>query len=94
MPRTRDQPGFKRCVGCLAFPLVDHDARHWRELFTGNTALIPAAVMEGKATKKDMMKNWVTSYLGNFWIHRRTCLRSGTLGAAPGVSRGQVLHAF
>jgi formate/nitrite transporter len=58
------------------------------ELFTGNTALIPAAVMEGKATKKDMMKNWVASYLGNFvgsLFLAYLVFKSGTLGAAPGA---------
>jgi formate/nitrite transporter FocA (FNT family) len=58
------------------------------ELFTGNTALIPAAVMEGKATKKDMMKNWAASYLGNFvgsLLLVFLVFKSGTLGAAPGA---------
>jgi formate/nitrite transporter len=58
------------------------------ELFTGNTALIPAAVMEGKATKKDMMKNWVASYLGNFvgsLFLAYLVFKSGTLGTAPGA---------
>ncbi|KAL4451702.1 hypothetical protein ABPG75_007364 [Micractinium tetrahymenae] len=35
------------------------------ELFTGNTALLPAAVYEGKATMGQLAKNWVGSYLGN-----------------------------
>ncbi|PRW57490.1 nitrite transporter NAR1 [Chlorella sorokiniana] len=35
------------------------------ELFTGNTALLPAAVYEGKATVRQLLKNWVGSYLGN-----------------------------
>lgn len=28
------------------------------ELFTGNTALLPAAVYEGKATVPQLLKNW------------------------------------
>ena len=36
------------------------------ELFTGNTALVTAAVAEGKATPKDLIKNWTASYIGNF----------------------------
>ena len=35
------------------------------ELFTGNTALLPVAVFEGKATMQQLLKNWVGSYLGN-----------------------------
>ena len=30
------------------------------ELFTGNTALLPVAVYEGKATLKQLAKNWVS----------------------------------
>ena len=36
------------------------------ELFTGNTALVTGALMEGKTTKKNLIKNWTASYLGNF----------------------------
>ena len=36
------------------------------ELFTGNTALVTAAVIEKKATMKDLVKNWFFSYGGNF----------------------------
>jgi len=36
------------------------------ELFTGNTLMVTAAVLEGKATWKDLTKNWTLSYLGNF----------------------------
>ena len=35
------------------------------ELFTGNTALVTAAVLEGKATMGQLAKNWFWSYLGN-----------------------------
>jgi formate transporter len=56
------------------------------ELFTGNTALVTAAVMEGKATKKDLIKNWAASYIGNFIgsiLLAYLCFKSGTLGNAP-----------
>lgn len=56
------------------------------ELFTGNTALVTAAVMEGKATKKDLVKNWVASYAGNFvgsLLLAYLAFKSGTLGSAP-----------
>lgn len=36
------------------------------ELFTGNTALVTAAVLEGKADKQGLLKSWVSSYAGNF----------------------------
>eukprot|EP01038_Epipyxis_sp_PR26KG_P005178 gene5178-7205_t len=55
------------------------------ELFTGNTALVGAAVIEGKADLKSLAKNWVFSYLGNFigsillaWL----AYTSGTLGVS------------
>ncbi|KXZ49556.1 hypothetical protein GPECTOR_20g410 [Gonium pectorale] len=35
------------------------------ELYTGNTAFVAAAVMEKKASVKDLLKNWTFSYLGN-----------------------------
>lgn len=57
------------------------------ELFTGNTALVTAAVMEGKTTKKDLIKNWSASYLGNFvgsLLLAYLVFKSGTLGTAPG----------
>lgn len=56
------------------------------ELFTGNTALVTAAVQEGKATYKDLTKSWVSSYLGNFvgsLILAYLAFKSGTLGNAP-----------
>jgi len=56
------------------------------ELFTGNTALVAAAVAEGKTTKKDLIKNWSASYLGNFagsLLIAYLCFKSGTLGSGP-----------
>mmetsp|Transcript_5823 Transcript_5823/g.15194 ORF Transcript_5823/g.15194 Transcript_5823/m.15194 type:complete len:338 (+) Transcript_5823:210-1223(+) len=35
------------------------------ELFTGNTALVTAAVYEGKATVRQLVKSWSVSYVGN-----------------------------
>lgn len=58
------------------------------ELFTGNTALVGAAAMEGKVSKEDLSKSWIASYAGNFvgslllaWL----AFKSGTLGDAPGA---------
>ena len=56
------------------------------ELFTGNTALVTAAAMEGKTTKQDLIKNWVASYAGNFvgsLFLAYLAYKSGTLGNAP-----------
>lgn len=36
------------------------------ELFTGNTAVVTSAVIEGKASTGGLLKNWIFSYLGNF----------------------------
>jgi formate/nitrite transporter len=36
------------------------------ELFTGNTALVGAALIEKKTTVKALLKNWSVSYAGNF----------------------------
>ena len=36
------------------------------DLFTGNTMLVTMAKFEGKASTRDLLKNWGVSYLGNF----------------------------
>lgn len=56
------------------------------ELFTGNTAILTVALLEKKATFKDLLKNWTASYSGNFLGSLLMCalvLLSGTLGAGP-----------
>ena len=58
------------------------------ELFTGNTALVTGAYMEGKIKKEALFKNWIASYLGNFvgsLLLAYLAFKSGTLGAAPGA---------
>eukprot|EP00929_Paragymnodinium_shiwhaense_P113754 TRINITY_DN82059_c0_g1_i1.p2 TRINITY_DN82059_c0_g1~~TRINITY_DN82059_c0_g1_i1.p2 ORF type:complete len:267 (-),score=63.17 TRINITY_DN82059_c0_g1_i1:243-1043(-) len=37
------------------------------ELFTGNTALVTLALLEGKATFGQLLKSWSVSYAGNFF---------------------------
>ena len=56
------------------------------ELFTGNTALVTGAYMEGKISKQQLLKNWICSYAGNFvgslllaWL----VFKAGTLGTSP-----------
>jgi len=59
------------------------------ELFTGNTALVTAARMEGKITTKDLMKSWVSSYLGNFvgsLLLAYLAFNGGTLGNGPAAA--------
>lgn len=56
------------------------------ELFTGNTALVTAAYMEGKTSKENLAKNWCWSYLGNFagsLLLAYLAFKSGTLGGGP-----------
>lgn len=56
------------------------------ELFTGNTALVTAAWKEGKTDFKSLMKNWTSSYAGNFVgsiLLAYLAFKSGTLGNAP-----------
>jgi len=59
------------------------------ELFTGNTALVGAAYMEGKTSRNNLVKNWVSSYMGNFvgsLILAYLAFKSGTLGAGPAAA--------
>jgi len=59
------------------------------ELFTGNTALVGAAFMEGKTSKGDLAKNWISSYIGNFvgsLILAYLAFKSKTLGAGPAAA--------
>jgi formate/nitrite transporter FocA (FNT family) len=56
------------------------------ELFTGNTAVVTAAYMEGEIELKDLIKNWVNSYAGNFvgsLLLAYLAFKSGTLASGP-----------
>lgn len=56
------------------------------ELFTGNTALVTAAYKEGKVSFGELMKSWVTSYVGNFvgsLILAFLAFKSTTLASSP-----------
>ena len=58
------------------------------ELFTGNTALVTAALMEGKIKKEDLVKNWTASFLGNFvgsLLMAFLVYQGQTLGSMPGA---------
>lgn len=59
------------------------------ELFTGNTALVTAAKMEGKTSTENLIKNWTASYLGNFvgsLILAYLAFKSGTLANGPAAA--------
>ena len=59
------------------------------ELFTGNTALVTAAYKEGQVGGKDLAKNWISSYIGNFvgsLILAYLAYKSGTLANGPAAA--------
>ncbi|CAM9237288.1 unnamed protein product [Ascophyllum nodosum] len=68
MPGIKEQnPGLQKLVyGLFGLPFGLYMVLvSGGELFTGNTALVTAAVIEGKATIADLLKNWSLSYAGN-----------------------------
>lgn len=88
---AKENPGLQKIImGAFGLPFgLMMTVIGGGELFTGNTALISAALIEKKATKKDLLKNWITSYSGNFvgslllafLVHQ-----SGTLGVGPAAA--------
>ena len=61
------------------------------ELFTGNTALVTAAVLEKKASLKQLVKSWTVSYSGNLVgsiLLAAMVATGGTLGPLGGASVG------
>jgi len=61
-------PGLKNIVsGAFGLPFgLMMTVLSGAELFTGNTALVTMALLEGKATAGQLLKSWGTSYVGNF----------------------------
>ncbi|CAM9578311.1 unnamed protein product [Ectocarpus sp. 4 AP-2014] len=58
------------------------------ELFTGNTALVTAALVEGKATVANLVKNWTCSWAGNLLgsvLLAKLVVAAG-INAAPGTA--------
>ncbi|CAN0235808.1 unnamed protein product [Ectocarpus sp. 13 AM-2016] len=58
------------------------------ELFTGNTALVTAALVEGKATVANLAKNWTCSWAGNLLgsvLLAKLVVAAG-INAAPGTA--------
>lgn len=58
------------------------------ELFTGNTALCFAAVLEGKASVGGMLKNWVCAYAGNIIGCALMVALFANTGLLPQLTRG------
>lgn len=61
------------------------------ELFTGNTALVTAALLEKKASLKQLIKSWTVSYTGNLvgsLLLASMVATAGTLGPLGGASVG------
>ena len=61
-------PGLHKIIlGAFGLPLgLFMTLMTGAELFTGNTALVGMANMEGKATSEQVAKSWGVSYAGNF----------------------------
>jgi len=67
------------------------------QLYTGNTATMASAWMEGKITKDDVAKSWILSFIGNIigcglmaWVAVYTGMLSGgtaTMASAVGVAK-------
>jgi formate/nitrite transporter len=70
------------------------------ELFTGNTALVTMAALNGQADSKGLANSWIYSYLGNFvgsLLFAKLVFAGGTLvngGAALGVAAAKTSLSF
>jgi formate transporter len=72
------------------------------QLFTGNTATLTMARLEGKATSAQLMKVWVVSILGNLlgclaiaWVSNYTgLLAGGTAGLAAKITEYKCSYTF
>ncbi|EFN58263.1 hypothetical protein CHLNCDRAFT_34412 [Chlorella variabilis] len=58
------------------------------ELFTGNTALCWTALLEGKATLRGVLKNWVCAYAGNMLGCALMVAIFANTGLLPQLARG------
>ncbi|KAG2483579.1 hypothetical protein HYH03_017586 [Edaphochlamys debaryana] len=60
-------PGLAKLLFALIFPVgLAMVTNCGAELYTGNTMMLTAAVIEKKATMAQLWKNWIVSYAGNF----------------------------
>lgn len=67
MPATAAaNPGFAKFVFAALFPVnLLLVLQTGAQLFTGNSAVMAAAHVEGKITLTDVMKSWIVSFIGN-----------------------------
>lgn len=72
------------------------------ELFTGNTLLVTAALLSGRATLGALWKNWIASFVGNFVgslfvVHLAVmtgCLSGASVATAIGIATAKVGLSF
>jgi len=65
-PAAAAAPGLQKMVFGALFPVnLLLILLSGGQLFTGNTATVPMAVLEGKATMGDLARSWTVSILGN-----------------------------
>merc|ERR1719502_1456399 len=63
-----ENPGLQKIIlGAFGLPFgLMMTLLSGAELFTGNTALVTMACIEGEAQPGQLAKSWISSYLGNF----------------------------
>ena len=81
-------PGLKQIVsGLFGLPFgLMMTLLSGGELFTGNTAFLATGLVEKKVDWKDVLKNWVFSFAGNFAgavLIAKLAFAAGTLGDGP-----------
>ncbi|KAK2078653.1 hypothetical protein QBZ16_003493 [Prototheca wickerhamii] len=63
------------------------------DLFTGNTAVVTAALIEKKVTLRQLLKSWTVSYLANLVGCALGILLAHTAGLTPQLARGAIAYA-
>lgn len=92
---AQSNPGLQKYImGAIGFPyallaILTCGA----ELFTGNTALVTAAVYEGKTDIKGLLKSWVCSYAGNIIGCALGLLLFANTGLLPQLTKGAEMLA-
>jgi formate/nitrite transporter len=96
-------PGVQKLVFGLLFPIaLLNIVATGSQLFTGNTASVSAALLEGLIEPMDLVRNWVVTYAGNLigsllfvWAFQYTGLLTGTTAAmAAKVATGKCKGAM
>lgn len=93
---AQSNPGLQKyLMGAIGFPyallmILSCGA----ELFTGNTALVTAAVYEGKADLKGLAKSWICSYAGNMIGCALGLLLFANTGLLPQLKTGAEMLAI